>query len=64
MAQVRFLKKKKANVIVNNISFGDWFMLYQLGKNCNAEIFTELIDEISYKLIAKKHTAHAFGFRV
>lgn len=64
MAQVRFLTKRKANAIISSISFGDWFLLYQLGKNYNAEIFSELVDEISYKLVTKKHTAQNFGFRV
>lgn len=50
LANCRYLNRKKANVIINKLTFGDYFLLYLLGKNLNPIIFKELLDGIACNL--------------
>lgn len=50
MAPVRCLSKKNADIIVNRLSWGDWFVLNQLNKNLDPAIFEELIFNLEYKI--------------
>lgn len=50
LANCRCLGKKKAKVIITKFTFGDYFLLYLLGKNLNPIIFNELLIGIACKL--------------
>lgn len=43
MAQGQFLSRRTAWMVVKNITFGDFFLLYQLGKNLNPLVYKELV---------------------
>ncbi|KAJ9596568.1 hypothetical protein L9F63_012401 [Diploptera punctata] len=47
VATTRFVPKYKVENVVKNRSAGDWFFLYQLGKNLNPVIFRELLLDLS-----------------
>lgn len=47
MGQLRFVKRRTVAFIVNRLGFGDWFVLYLLGKNMNPQIYKELILELA-----------------
>lgn len=49
MAQARYISKSNAENIIRDISFGDYFILYQLGKNLNPFIYRDLITGIAKK---------------
>ncbi|XP_045771795.1 innexin inx2-like [Maniola jurtina] len=53
MSQLRFVKRKVISRIVKHFSFGDWFVLYLLGKNVNPLIYKDLIIEVSKELDKK-----------
>lgn len=56
MGQLRYVKRSLINRIVRRFEFGDWFVLYLLGKNMNPLIFKELIIELSKELEQKTMT--------
>lgn len=45
-AQTRNLDKKKSDIIVNHITFGDFFLLYKVGKHVNPILYKELVEGI------------------
>ncbi|XP_032522993.2 innexin inx2-like [Danaus plexippus] len=47
MGQIRYVKKQVISKVVKRFSFGDWFILYLLGKNMNPIIYKDLIIELS-----------------
>lgn len=47
MGQLRVVKRRTVTKIVNKFGFGDWFVLYLLGKNMNPIIYKELILELA-----------------
>lgn len=53
MGQLRYVKRNIVSRITKHFGFGDWFILYLLGKNINPIIYKDLITEIS-KAIEKK----------
>lgn len=53
MGQLRFVKRRIVSRIVKQFRFGDWFILYLLGKNMNPLIYKELIIELSKELEKK-----------
>lgn len=53
MGQLRFVKRNLVSRIVKQFGFGDWFILYLLGKNMNPLIYKELILELSKELEPK-----------
>ncbi|XP_038211702.1 innexin inx2-like [Zerene cesonia] len=53
MGQVRYVKRRVVTKIVKRFSFGDWFILYLLGKNMNPIIYKDLIIELSKELESK-----------
>ncbi|XP_041978467.1 innexin inx2-like [Aricia agestis] len=55
MGQVRFVKRRQVSKIVKNVGFGDWFVLYLLGKNINPVVFKDLIIELSKEVDKKKN---------
>lgn len=50
MGQLRYVKRSAVNRIVKRFGYGDWFILYLLGKNMNPLIFKELVIELSKEL--------------
>ncbi|CAH3833891.1 innexin inx2-like [Pieris brassicae] len=50
MGQVRCVKHRVVSKIVKRFSFGDWFLLYMLGKNMNPIVYKDLIIELSKDL--------------
>ncbi|XP_069692263.1 innexin inx2-like [Periplaneta americana] len=53
LAQTRFVPRCKIQLIVQKMSSGDWFFLYQLGKNLNPIIFREVILDLPAQLEAE-----------
>lgn len=53
MAQVRYLDPQQAKTIVKRLTYGDFFVLYHIGKNMNALMFKELVAGIYNNLIIK-----------
>jgi hypothetical protein len=53
MAQARFIGNKQASSIINRFSYGDFFVLYHVGKNVNPIVFRELVLGIYDALKAK-----------
>lgn len=47
MGQLRYVKRHSITRIVRRFGYGDWFILYLLGKNMNPIIFKELVIELS-----------------
>nr|XP_023026317.1 innexin inx2-like [Leptinotarsa decemlineata] len=60
-AHSRKLERKKAEFIVSKISFGDFFVLYKVGKNVNTMIYKELIGGIYDQLIITKGSHKVFA---
>ncbi|KAJ2939723.1 hypothetical protein O0L34_g17916 [Tuta absoluta] len=50
LGQLRYVKRSLVSKIVKHFGFGDWFILYLLGKNMNPLIYKELIVELSKEL--------------
>lgn len=48
--QLRYVKKSTVSRIVKRFGYGDWFILYLLGKNMNPIIYKDLIVELSKEL--------------
>lgn len=46
MGQVRNVKRSVVSSVVKRFGFGNWFILYLLGKNLNPRIYKELILEL------------------
>ncbi|XP_068084338.1 innexin inx2 [Anabrus simplex] len=63
LAQCRYMPRSEIDSIVQNISFGDWFFLNQLGKNLNPVIFREVLLELASqydtKVFKQQNTLHA-----
>lgn len=53
MAQARYISRKNAEVIVKRLSFGDYFILYQLGKSLNPLVYKDLVTAIGNTLMDK-----------
>ncbi|XP_011548257.2 innexin inx2 [Plutella xylostella] len=53
MGQLRYVKRSMVAKIIKRFGFGDWFILYYLGKNMNPLIYKELIVEL-YKALEDK----------
>ena len=45
--------RKCLEYVLSKCQIGDWFVLYQLSKNCNPYFFREFIKELSRDLKAK-----------
>ncbi|XP_018334819.1 innexin inx2-like [Agrilus planipennis] len=54
MARAKYVTKERAKIVVDQISFGNCFVLYQLGKNLNPIVFRELVMGISNNLKSTK----------
>ncbi|XP_013198065.1 innexin inx2 [Amyelois transitella] len=50
MGQLRYVRRSVVSKIVNTFGYGDWFILYSLGKNVNPIIYKELILELGKEL--------------
>ena len=44
----------KLKIFVDNISYGDWFVLHQMSKNLDHKFFVDFIVRLSTKLNTKK----------
>ncbi|CAH0563587.1 unnamed protein product [Brassicogethes aeneus] len=55
MGQVRSIGKKKATMIVKSLSFGDFFVMYNIGKNVNPMVYKELVNGV-YDQVRTKET--------
>lgn len=47
IGQLRYVRRSIVSRIVRRFGFGDWFILYLLGKNMNPHIYKELIIELA-----------------
>ncbi|XP_063916937.1 innexin inx2-like [Zophobas morio] len=54
MAQARFIGSKQATFIIDKFTYGDFFVLYHVGKNVNPIIFRELVLGIYETLKSKQ----------
>lgn len=52
-AKSRLTSRTELEKIIKECKIGDWFVLYQLGKNINSLIFKELLSELANKLDSK-----------
>lgn len=50
VGQLRYVKRSTVNRIIKRFGFGDWFILYLLGKNINPQIYKELIIELAKQM--------------
>lgn len=62
MAQARHLKMKQAKIIIDNLSYGDFFVLYHIGKNINPIMFRELVIGI-YNVCSRKALLDSYPVR-
>lgn len=53
-ARSRLSSQKDVQIIADKFQLGDWFILYQLGKNIDPLIFKELISSLANKLNGKE----------
>lgn len=53
-ARSRLSKHEEIEQVAQKCQIGDWFVLYQLGKNIDPLIYTEIIKELSIELENKK----------
>ncbi|VVC86537.1 innexin inx2-like [Leptidea sinapis] len=53
MGQLRYVKRRVVSKIVKRFGFGDWYILYLLGKNMNPIIYKDLIIELSKEIDSK-----------
>ena len=58
-ARTRLSPMYKVEAICRRASLGDWFLLYQLGKNIDPLIFKEFIAEY-YKKLEEREAAQNF----
>ena len=47
-------ERQKLTIFVENISHGDWFVLYQMSKNLDHKFFVDFVVRLSTKLNAKR----------
>ncbi|KAF5284400.1 hypothetical protein FQA39_LY17075 [Lamprigera yunnana] len=53
MAQARPISRVNAEVIIKRLSYGDYFILYQMGKNLNPMVYKDLVSGIGSTLMDK-----------
>ncbi|XP_065209665.1 innexin inx2 [Planococcus citri] len=53
-ARSRLSSQKDVQIIADKFQLGDWFILYQLGKNIDPLIFKELVSSLANKLNGKE----------
>lgn len=53
-ARVHALNKRRATQLLDKLSWGDWFMLYQMNKNMDPGIFEEVLLNIELRNNGKK----------
>jgi len=53
-ARSRLAPQEQVETIANKCQIGDWFVLYQLGKNIEPIVFKELIADLAKKLEGKE----------
>ncbi|KAK5641194.1 hypothetical protein RI129_009741 [Pyrocoelia pectoralis] len=53
MAQARYISRNHAEAIVKRLTYGDYFILYQMGKNLNPLIYKDLINGMGRILMDK-----------
>ncbi|KAK4874952.1 hypothetical protein RN001_014312 [Aquatica leii] len=58
MAQVHYMSRSSAEVIVKRLSYGDYFILYQMGKNLNPLIYKDLVTGIASTLMDKTSSSY------
>lgn len=58
MAQARYISRTYAEVIIRRLSFGDYFVLYQLGKNLNPLVYKDLVNAMGSTLMDKSSLSY------
>lgn len=53
-ARNRMVPKKVAYTVSRNVDFGDWWIIYMLGRNMDPLIFKEVMTEFSNTLEQRK----------
>lgn len=56
LAQARYLLKKHAKLLIKELTYGDCFLLFLLGKNLNPIILKDLLTSIATQLKLKKES--------
>jgi len=54
-ARSHLAPQEDVETITNKCQIGDWFILYQLGKNIDPLIFRELVSDLARKLDGKEN---------
>lgn len=50
-ARSRLARRDMVNIVANTCSIGDWFVIYQLGKNLDFVVYGQVIDELGLEHI-------------
>lgn len=50
-AQARYIDFRQAELIIKRLTYGDFFVLYHVGKNVNPIIYRDLVISIHYTLV-------------
>lgn len=50
-AQARYIEFRQAELVVKRLTYGDFFVLYQIGKNVNPIVYKELVTNIYLALV-------------
>ncbi|KAJ8965141.1 hypothetical protein NQ314_004366 [Rhamnusium bicolor] len=53
-AQTRNLDKKKAKAVIDHITYGDFFLLYKVGKNVNPILYKDLVTGMHDSIVSKE----------
>ena len=52
-ARARLVKQVEVEDICRRVRLGDWFILYQLGKNIDPVIFREFMEKLHKRMVEK-----------
>jgi len=61
-ARSRLAESEEVELVANKCNIGDWFLLYQLGKNIDPLIYKEVISDLSREMGGDEHSAHKRPF--
>lgn len=50
-AQARYIQFRQAELVVKRLTYGDFFVLYHVGKNVNPIVYKDLVRSIHYALV-------------
>ena len=56
-ARARLVKQVEVEDICRRVRLGDWFILYQLGKNMDPVIFREFMEKLHKTMVEQNHNS-------